>query len=402
MPRFIYTAKPQPNQLQRGNIEAESEADAINKLSKLGLFPISMEQNDLASNSAGVLLFSKVSSRDIVLFTRQLVTLVESGVNIITALNIVSKQTSNKTLSQVLIDVTNKIKEGKSLSASLDSYPRIFSKLYISMIYTGETGGHLNEALKRLADFLEKEEEFINNIRSALMYPSFVFAVGVLTVTVLLGFVIPRLVVMFEDMGQTLPLPTRMLIGISSVFHNYWWLIILLIAIPLFLLNRYSKTEAGSLRCDRLKLKAVILGPIILKAEIARLMRTLSLLLSSGLAIVYSLDTASSVLENEVLKREARGFKKQISEGSSFSDCLKESKLVPAFVINIVNVGEESGTLEKSLLRIAQDYEKDVDSALKTLTRLLEPIIILVMGLVVGFIVLSMLLPIFQINLIVK
>jgi type II secretory pathway component PulF len=270
------------------------------------------------------------------------------------------------------------------------------------MVHTGEVSGSIEQTLKRLSDFLENEEEFKNSIRAALTYPFFIFILSALTVIILLGFVIPRLVSMFEDMGQILPLPTKVLINISGFLQGYWWLILAMIFLLMFLLQRLYHSPQGKISLDEFKLKLPVLGKIVLKTEIGRLMRTLSLLLSSGITIVSALDIAASLLENQILKIEVQKFKDRITGGSSFSKCLSESKLYPAFVTNIVTIGEESGALEKSLLRIASDYEIDVDRSLKTLTRLLEPIIILVMGLIVGFIVLSMLLPIFQINLIVR
>lgn len=402
MPRYKYTAKPEPRKTIQGDIEAESEQDAINKLSKMGYFPISVETEDFSLYKRSVLSFSKVSNRDIVLFTRQLSSLIESGVNILNGLNIITNQTTNKYFKAILNDVMSKIKDGRPLSESLSQHPNLFSSLYTSMINSGEAGGILEQTLKRLADFLEKEEEFKNSIRAALTYPIFVFFVGVLTVIVLLGFVIPRLVTMFEDMGQILPLPTRILIGMSGFLRVYWWIILAIMAISVFLLRRFHRSPEGKVLWDSFKLKLAIWGQITLKSEISRLMRTLSLLLSSGVTILSSLDISTLVVENQILKLDVQKFKKDISSGSSLSRCLKGSKLFPDFVTSVVTVGEETGTLEKALMRIADDYERDVDSALKTLSRMLEPVIILVMGLIVGFIVLSMLLPIFQINLIVR
>lgn len=402
MPKYSYTAKSQPYKSILGEIEAESEQDAINKLTRRGYFPLFIQLHDLSQEKRGVIYFHKTSGKDIVLFTTQLVSLIESGVNILKSLGIICEQTPNKYLKEVVSDIASKIKAGKSLSEALTHYPRLFSNLYVAMVHSGEAGGTLEQTLKALAEFLEKEDEFKNSLRAALVYPAFIFSISAFTVLVLLGFVIPRLVTMFEDMGQILPLPTRILISISTFFRSYWWCILITFGIMLFLLRRTLASEQGRLLWDKGKLKLKIFGEIILKTEISRFARTLSLLLSSGTAVVYSLDTAISVVENKSLKLELQKIKDQVSGGFSLSQGFKNSKLFPVFVTNIVTVGEETGTLEKSLVRIADGYEKDVDRSLKTLTRLLEPIIILVMGVIVGFIVLAMLLPIFQINLIVK
>lgn len=402
MPRYVYIAKPEPNKTIHGNIDAESEQDAINKLTKMGFFPISVEEETLALDAKSFLRFKKFNSKEIVLFTSQLSSLVDSGLNIINAINIIQNQTPNKYLKSVLNDVVDRIKDGQSLSNSLAAYPQLFSSLYSAIISTGEASGNLNNVLKRLSNFLEKEEEFRSALRQSLVYPFFVFIVGALTVATLLIFVIPRLVGMFEDMGQVLPLPTRILINTSDFLRNYWWLIFTITGLLIFLLRRSGRLEHNKIFFDKFKLNFWIWGEIILKTEISRFTRTLSLLLSSGIPITSALNICISTLDNRILKLEVQNFGNQINSGSSLSSCLKNSKFFPDLVTNIVATGEETGSLEKSLARIADTYETDVDKTLKALSRMLEPVIILFVGLIVGFIVLSMLLPIFQINLMIR
>ncbi len=402
MLRFIYTAKSSPQKTFQGRIEAESEQDALAKLNRLGYFPVSITAEDLSLPKHSSLRFLKIPRRELLLFTRQLSNLLESGVNILNGLTLLENQARNKYFKAILHDVADKIKDGKSLSESLSTHPALFSGLYTAMIHSGEAGGSLEQTLKRLSAFLEREEELKNSIKAALTYPLFLLAVSVVTIIILLGFVVPKLVVMFEDMGQALPLPTQILIATSGFLRAYWWAIALLIFISALILRRLNQTAPGKLLFHRLLLKAPLAGDITLKTEISRFTRTLSLLLSSGMPIVYSLEVSMSVLGNEAVKREVQGYKDKISKGISLYDCLKGSTMFPPLVINIVGTGEETGTLEKSLLNISDDYEKEIDRSLKTLTRLLEPVIILIMGLIVGFIVISMLLPIFQINLIVR
>lgn len=402
MPIYSYTAISKPGQTIQADIEADSEQDAINKINRQGYFPIQVKAGHLAQDNDSGLKPRKISNKDIVLFTRQLSNLIGSGINLLNAINIISDQAQNKYLKAVLSDITGKIKDGRPFSESLSAHPAIFSGLYHSMIHSGEVGGNIAQELKRLADFLEKEEELRSSIRAALTYPIFIISVSIITVIILLGFVIPRLVGMFSDMGQALPLPTQIIIGLSGFLQAYWWLILAVILISVFLIRRFYSQPRGRMSIDRLKTKIPVLGAIILKTEISRLTRTLSLLLASGIPIIYALDTAVSVVKNQVLRKEAEQLKGRISSGMSLSGALKKSGLFSAFVTNIVGIGEETGSLEKSLMNIAEDYEKEADRSLKALTRLLEPVIILIMGLVVGFIVLSMLLPIFQINLTVR
>jgi type II secretory pathway component PulF len=368
----------------------------------MGYFPVSIKAEAAYFNQREIWKLQKVKPEEIVLITQQLSTLIESGINIIEGLRIISNQSQNKYLKSILNTVVAKIKDGSSLSAGLAVYPHAFSNLYVAMIKLGEAGGNIQDSLKRLANFLEKERELKNSIRSALIYPAFIFVVSILTIIVLIGFVIPRLVSMFEDMGQTLPLPTKALIMVSGFLRDYWWFILASIGALIFIYKRISRLPQARLALSEFKLKIPIWGKIILKIDTSRLMRALSLLLSQGLTILHSLDVSATILNNAVLRSETVKFKKKISEGSTLSRCISESKYFPAYVANIANIGEESGLLEKSLMRVADDYEREADQFLKNFAQILEPLMILGMGLIVGFIVLSMMLPIFQINLIVR
>jgi type II secretory pathway component PulF len=402
MARYNYIAKSEPSKTVEGKIEADSPQDAVQKIAKLGLFPVSVAAESSAAQDKKFWPFGRVRKKEIVLFTNQLATLVGSGVNIIKSLNLATEQVTGRYLKATLIACTERVKDGKALSESLGEYPDVFNSIYTSMIRSGEASGNIEEALKRLSGHLEKEEEFRDTLRQAMVYPAFIFTVSALTILVLLGFVIPRLVSMFGDMGQALPLPTKVLIAVSSGLRSYWWVIPILVFMSVFIWQRMKLTAQGRGTIDNLKIKFPIFGQVILKAEISRFMRTLSLLVAGGMPITPALDVAVSALENQILRQEASKFKDAINEGKTLSEAFRSSKLFPEFTVNIVSIGEETGSLEKAFLRVAQDYEKEVDAVLKNVARLIEPVIILVMGLIVCFIVLSMLLPIFQINLIVR
>ncbi len=402
MTRFIYTAKSKPKENVRGYVEAESEQDAINKITRKGYFPVSLKPEETSYSRSGFFLFEKVSSKDIGLFTRQLSSLIDAGVNIINSLNIIIRQTSNRCLKNSLIDIIDRVKDGKPLSESFLSQAPLFSNLYCAMIRTGEASGNLKVILNRLSGFLEKEEELKNSIIAALTYPFFVLIIGISTVLVLLVFVVPGLIAMFKDMGQVLPLPTRILIGVSEFFRDYGWLLGVLIILIIFLLSKVYRNPRGRLFLDKFKLKFGLLGQIVLKNQISRLMRSFSLLISSGQPVTSALEISASVLDNKVLLSEIMRFNKEIKNGASLSNSFENSQVFPEYVSHIVAIGEETGVLEKSLTSIAEEYEREVDRTVKAFTRLLEPVIILVIGLVVGFIVLSMLLPIFEINFLIK
>lgn len=401
MPNFIYSAKVDPKQVIRSKIEAESEQDALDKLAKMGYFPIELEQEDTCKEEKGFWWVRKLSNKDLAQFSRQLSSLIDSGVNIINSLVIVSNN-SHKKIKVIVSDLILQIKNGKSLSESMSLHLKFFPQLYFSMIKAGETSGNMDIILKRLADYLEREQDLKDSLRQSLVYPAFIFVVGLITIVVLLTFVMPKLIGMFEDMNQLLPLPTKILIGVSGLLHNYWWVFLAVIFFLCFFWNRFSKSAHGKTSWDSFKLKVFFIGPLILKEEIARFSRTLSLLLSSGISIVHSLNISLAVLENHVLKIAVGDCREKIINGLNLSAALRKEGLFPDFMISIISVGEETGSLDKAFLRIASDYEKELESSLKIMTRMVEPVVILIMGLIVGFIVLAMLLPIFQINLVVK
>jgi type II secretory pathway component PulF len=401
MATYTYTAKSQPHKIIQGQIQAESEQDAVNKVTRMGYFPLSVSSESYLSVKQKQYA-KKFSAKVRLLFTSQLSSLIESGVNIVSALNIIHNQPGNRYLKVILADVTERIKDGQSLSASLAAHPDLFPAVYSAMVGAGEASGNLKYVLQRLADFYRKEEDFRESLRATLTYPVFVLGVGALTVAVLLIFVIPRLVAMFEDMGQALPLPTLMLIKGSDFLRHYWWFIFAVFFIFIFLLRRLIGHPQGRMLWDTVKLNLAVSGQVILKTEVSRLMRTLSLLLSSGIAITPALRISEGVVGYSVLKSQTQALEERIKDGSSLSGAMRVSGFFGDFAINVVHIGEEGGSLEKSLERIADNYEKEVDTALKKLMRLLEPLIILFMGMVVGFIVLAMLLPIFQINLIAR
>ena len=402
MPRYAYTAKSSPDKTTQGTIVAESEADAVGMLTRTGLYPLVVRADDPAHSTGGITRLARVSKTEVALFTCQLSTLIGSGIGILNGLNIIASQAPNKQFRLVLRDIISKIQNGQSFSASLGEYPGLFPALYTAMVRTGEMSGNLNQTLARLADFMDKEEEFASSVRAALTYPAFVFVVGLGTILVLLFFVIPRLVSMFQDMGQVLPLPTQILINTSAFLQHYGWMLFAAAVAAGFFLRRLYLIPQGRLLWDSVQLKLPLVGAIAMKTEISRLARTLSLLIASALPVTTSLDIAKHVLHNRILADAAEKLKTRIAGGSRFSESLKDSRLFDDFVINIIAIGEETGALDKALSTISADYERDVDAALKLFARLLEPVLILVMGAVVGFIVLSMLLPIFQINLMVS
>ncbi|MEW6009419.1 MAG: type II secretion system F family protein [Candidatus Omnitrophota bacterium] len=404
MPKFIYTAKESPTEVKEGLIEAENQEQAIKKISDLGLFPTEVIEQDLSKKLTFFQQLRqrrKIAQQDLINFTRQLSNLLDSGLNILPSLNILKSQLALASFVAVIDDVAEKVKQGASFSEGLIKHENIFSSLYINVVRSGELSGKLNNALDTLSDFLEKKEDLRQRIIAALVYPAIVLLVGIITVAILLIFVIPRIGRMYEDMGQVLPIPTQIVILISNTIAHYFWFLFAAIVFLIFAINRRIKTKEGRDYFDRLKFKIPLLSIFVEKQHIVQFCRTLSLLLASGIPIVSALELTADILTNQIFKADVAKIAKAIRGGNSLSASIKLAQHFPVQVTNIITVAEESGTLEPSLNRIANSFERELDRIIKAFTTTLEPVLILLVGLVVAFIVISMLLPIFQINLIV-
>ncbi len=401
MPLYKYRAKDGPENIIEGQIEAKTEKDAIEKVHHLGYLPVRITKEITKSKSEAtfVSMFSgKIKLRDITIFSRQLASFMKSGMPILRALTIISQQSQNLHLRNMLDSIRAKVKDGEKFSSALSSYPRVFSPLYIAMVRAGEGSGALQEVFLRIASHRQKQEEIISRVRMALVYPAVMATVAAGTILFMFTFVMPRLVKIFSNIGEDLPAVTKILISISKWLCLGWPWIISGIAIIFFIIRRGVRTKAGEAALSRFKLKLPLFGNLIRRAELARFSRTLELLLKNGIPILKAIKITIPVLNNEALRQEVIRSCKELEQGASFGKGLKKSKLFPVFMSNLLIMGEESGRLEDALSEIAASYERDTEEAVKAMTTLLEPLVILVMGVVVGFIVIAMLLPVFQIN----
>ncbi len=406
MQNFSYRAKDGRKEIITGILEAETEQEALAKLSQMGYFPLSIDREEASSEGkTGPLspgFFTRIRRRDITFLTRQLADLLESGIPLMRALDILWEQTESRRLQEVLANLASQVREGKSFSEALTLYPKIFSSLYVNMVKSGEVGGMLSEVLARLADFGERTEELRAKLRAALAYPILILFVGMATVAVLLIFVVPKLVSLFQDVGQILPLPTRILVEVSQGLVHYWWVILSMVVSSVFLLKRGRLSQGVRLTIDGLKLRLPVWGSLIKKVEIASFARSLATLLGHGVPILQAMQVVTQATENELLRGEFKRIGEQLKGGTTLSQEIRRGRMFPALVTNMVAIGEEAGTLDRSLLKIADTYEREADRAMKLMTSLVEPVMILVMGSIVGFIVISMLMPIFQIDLLAR
>ncbi|MCH7590705.1 type II secretion system F family protein [PVC group bacterium] len=403
MVTFHYRAKKDTQNVIDGQIEADNEQDAVEKINALGLLPIKLEKKEenktQPPKEISKIKPGRIKHRQITLFSRQMASLLKSGVPILRALSIIAEQADKASLNFMLNDIHDIVEDGGTFSSALEKYPKIFPSLYISIVHAGENSGSLPEALMRISDYREKQHALMARLRMAMVYPSLMAFVGLGTVIFMLSYVVPKLAEMFVRTGQELPMPTRILIDISTFLQD-WWLWILIACVFLgMVISRSLKTESGKLSFGRFQLKLPIYGEFILKSEISRFARTLEILIRNGITILKALDVSIPVLKNEVLKNALKTSYEQLERGRPLGESLKDVKVFPLFMTNLLIVGEETGSLDEALSEVASSYERDTDEVSRILANLMEPLIILFMGLIVGFIVMAMLLPIFEINM---
>lgn len=408
MGTYKYKAKKGPTEVVSSFIDASSRNEAIEKINQLGYMPVYVEEIGKAvsratAKQAGFSL-QFIKPKQITIFTRQLAILLKSGVPILKGLTILAEQSLNNRFRTILIGIRSEVKDGKTLSWALSLYPGIFSGLYISLVQAGEESGTLEESLLRIAEYRNKQEQIFSSIKTALTYPVLMGVVGLGTIIFMLTFVMPRLLKIFTRLGQDLPLPTKVLIAVSNFMglKIVWVFVGIILLLAIFLVKRRSRTKKEKLLVSFFKLKMPIFGEIFLKAELARFSRTLELLLKSGVQLLKAIQKSIATLNNEIIRDELKAAYKKIEQGESFGTTLSHSKVFPRFMVNLISVGEESGRLEEALKELAFTYDNETDEAVKIMTNLLEPMMILFMGLVVGFIIVSMLLPVFQLNLMIK
>jgi len=405
MAKFIYIAKKGPGEEVKGFIEAENKNAALHRLTTMGYFPVSIEQENIEESASIVSTipgFKRVNIHDLSVFTRQLSDLLEAGLPLVKSLSVLEKQTGNRYLRSVIADLRGFVQDGNTLSSSLKRHPKVFSELYVSMVRSGEVGGSLENVLFGIAEFQESQEELTAKVKSAMVYPGLMATVGFTTIFILITFVIPRIVAMFKDLNQSLPLPTVILLNISDLIKHFWFILFGGLLLIYLGFKRLNSTHDGKMLIDRFKLGTPLWGQLVLKTEIARFTRTLAMLLANGVPILEALSVVINIMESEILKEDIRIAQKEVREGNALAAGLGKGVYFPVFVNNMISVGEEGGAVEKALFKVASSYEREVDRSVKTMTSLLEPLMILTLGLIIGFIVIAMLLPIFEISFIAQ
>jgi len=408
MPVYEYKALDTRGKNRSGIIDAESAIAARHRLRGSGVFPVEVKETSTKQKGeASALpaissLLKRVKSGDIASMTRQLSILLGAGVPLVASLEAYISQAPNPHLKKVMAEVKESVNEGNSFAHSLSRHPRYFSRIYINMIRAAEVSGSLDVVLGRLADFSEDQEALRGRIKAAMTYPIFMFLVGTLILFFLISFVIPNITKIFADMQQTLPVPTLVLIAVSEFFQSFWWIVLLALGAVILLFHRFIRRPRGRHIWDELKLRLPVLGGITSKIAMARFGRTLGSLLQSGVPLLSALQIVRNVVNNSSVAAVIDGSMEEIQSGSSLSAPLARSRWFPPIAVQMISVGEQSGELEGMLHRIADVYEKEVESRILSMTSMLEPVMILLMGLGVGFIVISILLPIFEMNQLIR
>ncbi|MCS7301394.1 MAG: type II secretion system F family protein [Fimbriimonadales bacterium] len=397
MPYFNYTIRDQSGQTRTGKVEAPNAEELRKRLQAEGLQVIEVTEDRKAPRvPAGG--YGRVKLSDLAIFARQFSTMLDAGVSLIRCLDVLQAQTNNARLRKILMDLSARVESGESLSRSMARHPKAFSQLIIGLIRAGEVGGVLEESLQRIAGFLEKDVELRRKIRSALTYPVIVLLAAVGIVIFLVSWLVPQFASLFKELGiKEMPAPTQFLIDLSALFTQRWYVVIIAVVAVLIAYKLFVSTRVGRRVADRVKLRVPVFGPLHHKIVMARFSRTMGTLLASGVPILQAMETVAGVVGNAVVADAVIESRSRIREGEKIADPLQRSKMFPPMVVHMVSVGEESGSLDHMLNKIADFYENEVEMTIASLTAAIEPVMIVMLGFIVGFIVISMFLPMIEV-----
>ncbi|PKL51779.1 MAG: type II secretion system protein GspF [Nitrospira bacterium HGW-Nitrospira-1] len=401
METFSYKAVTKEGNVVEGTIDADYERLAVDKLQDMGIFPIKISKpKEESSLQYGLIAIFKgrVRENDVMNFSYQLGVLLEAGFPLDRCLSIVSELTGKKEMSEIIKKIISDVRGGKSFSAALSKFPKVFPAFYINMIKAGETGGFLEETISKLTGYLENSQKIKNDVHSALVYPALLSIVGGAAVVVLLTFVVPKFTKIFSDMGQSLPLPTQILLFFSNAMKNYWWLIAFVLCSAVMSIRSYLKTPSGMRYWDNLKFKFPLFGKLYMEVYVSRFARTLGTLLQSGVPILTALQSVEGVLGSKRITDAISATREAVRKGKKISTTLKEGNIFPPLAVHMITIGEETGKLDGMLFKIADRFDFETRTTIKRLLSLMEPALILFMGLIVGFIVIAMLMAIFSLN----
>ena len=396
MPKYAWEGRLPQGGFRKGELEGPNESAVRAYLRQQQIIPTKIVKKATEIKITLPFMKGKVKKKSLAIFTRQLATMIDAGLPLVQSLDILAQQEANETFQGIIKGVKDEVEAGATLAAALQKHPRIFDNMYVNLVVAAEEAGTLDVILNRLATHIEKMEELKKKIRSALVYPAMIVTVAVGVTIILLVFVIPVFEKLYSGIGQSLPLPTQIVIGISNIFKSYLPIVIGIVIILIIALRRYQKTEKGRMRIDKFLLKLPIFGDLFRKVAVARFARTLGTLVTSGVPILEALNIVAGAAGNKVVEQAILKGRVSISEGQTISEPLTESGVFPVMVTQMIAVGETTGSLELMLNKVADFYESEVDMAVATLSSMLEPVLMIFLGVIVGGLVISMYLPIFK------
>ena len=402
--KYNYTVKDRTGREITGSLEADNAEVLAARLKQTGYFVVQIDEVKKSFSAKEFYIFgAKVKTEDITIFTRQFATMINAGLPLIKCLNILTQQTESKLLSSIITDCQKEVEAGRSLSEALGKHPEAFSKLYVSMVKAGELGGMLDDVLLRVATQLEREQEIRAKIKSALTYPLAVLGISLLLLTAMIVFVVPRFAAMFKELGGSLPTFTQFLVNLSHVIGGFGGLIMIACIIGFVILfRRFKATDRGLLAIDKIKLKLPVVGTLFHKSALSKFSRTLGTLLSSGVPILGALEITGETTGNMVVTKALNDVRDGVKEGETIAKPLSEAAVFPPMVTQMIAIGEETGALDVMLAKVSEFYDSEVNTAVDSLTSLLEPLLVVFLGGTVGLIVIGLYLPIFKIITMIK
>ncbi|MBS3908303.1 MAG: type II secretion system F family protein [Actinobacteria bacterium] len=399
---FAYKVRDSKGNLLKGQIDGDGVTMVATKLRQMGYVVIELKEKGLAQKEINLPFSNRVKPKDLTIFSRQFATMINAGLSLTRCLNILAEQTESKALKKVIASVLEDVERGKALSDAMAKHTSAFPPIFINLVRAGETGGVLDEVLLRVADHFEKEASIKSKIKSAMAYPAAMFTFSMVITFVLITFIVPLFVAMFEDMGGNLPLPTKVLLTLSNFIRSSWFILIPAVIAAIYFLRVYSKTEKGRENIDNLKLRLPIAGVLVRKMSISRFTRTFGTLLSSGVPILVALDIVAESSGNAIVSAAVKRTRVSIKEGETIAKPLAADKVFPPMVVQMIAIGEETGALDSMLSKIADFYDEEVSNMVDALTSIIEPLMIIVMGLIIGGIIVALYMPMFQIITLIK
>ena len=398
MPVYVWKGRTTAGEIQTGELTLESQEEALAALRKRRIIISSVREKKAEMKFSMPKLGGGVTTRDLAIFTRQFATMINAGLPLVQCLDILSKQTEKENFRTTIAQVMRDVEAGTTLAEALGKkeHSKVFDELFVNMVEAGEAGGILDNILQRLATYIEKAEALKRKIKGAMVYPAVVMSVAVLATVFMLIFIIPTFARMFTGFGADLPLPTKIVMGLSTFLRSYWWILLGTVVVGAVAFQRYYITEKGHMQVDKLLLRVPVMGDVIRKGAVARFTRTLSTLISSGVPILNGLEITARTSGNRVIQEAIMSARASIREGETIAAPLRQSTVFPQMVVQMISVGEETGALDDMLGRIADFYDDEVDTAVDSLTSLIEPVMIVFMGGIVGGMVIAMYLPMFK------